>query len=534
MSELTDDQLDGLFRKSAEEFQTPFDPAAWQDMKARLDANDQQPLTGGASQVKNILRWGSLSTLLLLLIAGGWSIYQSGSSASSATKQERKSGIVKAVTDRPEKSDAANLLTNERAAPTQSIRTPEQGAIDSGPAVDPEKVTPGRSTLESHKDAMPSIAATGGVITEKVSSARPRAREESEYDAFVSAAEKKRVAHQSLDKLPIVASNVPTASSRNLSKGNAPTTNSSDRKWRKSAAASDLTADLDRTYRSKARPKTDRQPDTNTRVVKPLSQATGSENDLSEEVNEPTAVSLPALTELAILPAKWAQPQGSINRLVEEQPGMEDAKIAPRPASMRGLSVRFAVSPDLSGIGLKNFARPGTNIGLMLEYRLASRWSVQAGLIQSTKVYKASTSDYEVPAGWWKAPLKTPESVDGRCTMVDIPINIRYDAVIKPRLNGALPSRWFVSGGVTSYIMENENYYYFYPPHTYNQPTEYSVNSGGYGFSNLNLSVGYERSISRRLSWQIEPFMKIPLKGVGTFKVRLLSTGTFFSLRYKL
>ena len=41
MSELTDDQLDGLFRKSAEEFDPPYDPAAWQDMKTRLDAHDQ-------------------------------------------------------------------------------------------------------------------------------------------------------------------------------------------------------------------------------------------------------------------------------------------------------------------------------------------------------------------------------------------------------------------------------------------------------------------------------------------------------------
>ena len=208
--------------------------------------------------------------------------------------------------------------------------------------------------------------------------------------------------------------------------------------------------------------------------------------------------------------------------------------IAPQPASMRGLSVRFAVSPDLSGIGLKNFARPGTNIGLLLEYRLSPHWSVQSGVIQSTKVYKALTSEYTVPADWWKSPLKLPENVDGRCTMFDIPINIRYDVVVKPRLNGALPTRWFINGGVTSYIMNTENYHYTYPPHTYNQPEDYSASTGGYGFSNLNLSVGYERSISRRLSWQIEPFIKVPLRGVGFFKVNLLSTGTFFSLRYKL
>ena len=130
--------------------------------------------------------------------------------------------------------------------------------------------------------------------------------------------------------------------------------------------------------------------------------------------------------------------------------------------------------------------------------------------------------------------MKTPESVDGRCSMFDIPVNVRYDLIVKPQQGGRLPNRWFVSGGVTSFIMNNETYKYTYPLHTYNQTSEYSVNSGGYGFSHLNLSVGYEQSINQRLSWQVEPFMKVPMKGVGFFKVRLISTGAFFSLRYKL
>ncbi|UFH54853.1 hypothetical protein [Spirosoma sp. KNUC1025] len=75
MSELTDDQLDGLFRKSAEEFDPPFDPVAWRDMKTRLDANDRTT-TGGAVIWKKLLRWG-LPVLLVLLITGGaWYTYR--------------------------------------------------------------------------------------------------------------------------------------------------------------------------------------------------------------------------------------------------------------------------------------------------------------------------------------------------------------------------------------------------------------------------------------------------------------------------
>lgn len=166
----------------------------------------------------------------------------------------------------------------------------------------------------------------------------------------------------------------------------------------------------------------------------------------------------------------------------------------------------------------------------MLDYRLAPRWSVQAGVMRSTKVYKALPDDYDWPKAW---PV-IPESVDGRCSMLDIPINIRYDVALRPRSDGRLPDRWFVSGGVTTYYIRQEDYVYNYPAHTYNVPKGWKGRTGWNGFSQLNLSGGFERSFSRRLSWQVEPFVKVPLKGVGYFKMDLSSTGAFFSLRYKL
>jgi hypothetical protein len=50
----------------------------------------------------------------------------------------------------------------------------------------------------------------------------------------------------------------------------------------------------------------------------------------------------------------------------------------------------------------------------------------------------------------------------------------------------------------------------------------------------LNLSVGYERLLGQRWSVQAEPFVKLPLAGVGYGAVRLRSAGVFFSLRYGL
>ncbi|WP_461100021.1 porin family protein [Spirosoma luteolum] len=242
---------------------------------------------------------------------------------------------------------------------------------------------------------------------------------------------------------------------------------------------------------------------------------------------------LPGLTTVASHTALTLLPLDPLHRqpespVVAEQPGRQ-----PQPISVRGPSVRFVVSPDLSGVGLRNFSRPGTNLGLMLDYRLASRWSVQAGALWSTKRYEARTSDYTWPAHtYWKVK---PESVSGECRMIDIPLNVRYDFVNRPR-NGRF-DRWFVSSGLTSYVILEEEYNYNYAkpndPAIVNRST-YVDSTSRYGFSQLNLSAGYERAISQRLAWQVEPFLKVSLKGVGVYKVHLLSTGVFLSLRYRL
>ncbi|RZM20566.1 MAG: PorT family protein, partial [Pedobacter sp.] len=129
----------------------------------------------------------------------------------------------------------------------------------------------------------------------------------------------------------------------------------------------------------------------------------------------------------------------------------------------------------MSSIGLRNFARPGTNVGVLLEYRLAPRWSVQTGIIQSTKIYRASATDYELSDYYKKGAYTIPQGADGQCKMLDIPLNIRYDILLRPRADGRLPNRWFITGGVTSYIIEREKYVYQYTGRQVNYKTVESL-----------------------------------------------------------
>jgi hypothetical protein len=202
-----------------------------------------------------------------------------------------------------------------------------------------------------------------------------------------------------------------------------------------------------------------------------------------------------------------------------------------RPVTGGRVSVLMLVSPDATAGRGANFVQPGTNVGLLLEYRLARRWSVLAGVIRSKKLYYAPASQ---PADW---KLTMPfEAVAGRCDLYDLPVNVRFD-LMRGRSRGAETGhRVFASAGLTTYIMVREKYDYIYanPTDQRIQFRDWQGETGRYTFSHANFSVGYERRLADRWAVQAEPFVKVPLGGVGIFRVNVISTGVFLGLRYRL
>ncbi len=542
MSELTDDQLDGLFRKSAEEFEPPYDPAAWQDMKTRLDTHDRTA-PGGAPSWKNLLRWGIIGVVLLLLLGGVWFSYRTAIQSGIDSK-------LLPVDNNPQPE--ASTTTLPQRAPDLALGdiVSAQKTVANSPNDQPER------NEQLSKAGQPVVSAETNV-ERNAPDPRPDRATARVAEPKIPDADRTANAKLSAGRVP---GNVPAERSPSARSGTAVSTgvrrenrtklNRTGRKNgtrlstqrqvktglnRRETAYSSIkygvpVATLFSRKSVQAGLESKRMADGNT-------SSSIASNATVPETEKAGPVSIPTLSELAIRPARWASALAFTGRDVVAKPDTTAYKSVPKPEVMRGLSVRLVVAPDLSAIGLKNFTRPGTNVGLLLEYRLASRWSVQAGIIQSTKVYKARTADYGYVPDYLLNQHAKLERIDGRCNMFDIPINVRYDVLLRPRLNGLIPSRWFVSGGVTTYIINQEDYSYKYLNDANIYPTTplgWSTNSGGYGFSQLNLSAGYERAISKRLSWQVEPFLKAPLRSVGYFKINLLSTGAFFSIRYKL
>jgi hypothetical protein len=542
MQEPTDDQLDGLFRKSGEEFDVPFDPAAWQDLKSRLDNHDRY------SAWEHTLRWGLPVLLLLILTAGSWNAYHKQVLATSVNRPQ------------PDQVNGPSLPRSVAVTPAVSV--PPVSAKQPGPEGGQEALrttqTAGSTNPAPGNQAALSLSQPDG--RELPTSSASEVRSANRQAIPASTGDDSRPGPDTdVNPVGTVGTASPASDSRVLdrtrSAGSLPTLATTTTRGKRLRSGRDK-----RSVRQTEIPvgalasNAPAIPYPNRSSTTPTNQSVSIKRASREIHNNPDSYeSLPAtgsqtaadaasptaylsFEALSSRPGQWPKPLPFRGReIAAPEPAqlVEPQAAAGQPVSSpRGLSVRFAVSPDLSGIGLREIQRPGTNVGLLVEYRLAPRWVIQAGALRSTKVYKAYPSDYEWPSNW-TSPVR-PLSVDGSCKMFDVPVNLRYDLAIRPRSDGRLPDRWFISGGATMYYMNQEDYVYTYPAHTYNVPKEWHGKTGWNGFSQLNLSGGFERSFSRRLSWQVEPFMKVPLKGIGFFKIDLLSTGAFFSLRYKL
>ncbi|MEA5459568.1 outer membrane beta-barrel protein [Arcicella sp. LKC2W] len=207
-------------------------------------------------------------------------------------------------------------------------------------------------------------------------------------------------------------------------------------------------------------------------------------------------------------------------------PPFIDSLPRPKPTpKMARFGVRLALSPDINSIEKLETSALSSSLGLLFEYHLSKKWILQTGLTYSSKKYGGEFDYYHSWANTWQKyhPSK-PLEVDGGCKMIDIPLNLRFNSFQHAK------QTWFVSAGISSYLMLNESYTYNYkygPQKTVDWQEKTS-----YYWSTLNLSIGLEKQLTKHLTIQAEPYLKTPLIGVGRGSVNLYSSGILFSTKY--
>jgi hypothetical protein len=176
---------------------------------------------------------------------------------------------------------------------------------------------------------------------------------------------------------------------------------------------------------------------------------------------------------------------------------------------------------DISTIKFQSVKTAGYNLGILLGYQLNKKLAIETGAIWDKKFYYSdgkyfNTSKIYLPAN------SVIDDVDGNCAMIELPINIKYNFKSSGR------TTWFSLIGFSSYLMKKENYdYTLENGGVYTNGSRTYTNSSTNWLSVMNLSVGYSHTFGKRKTsaLRIEPYFKIPLKGMGIGSLPITSSG---------
>ncbi len=199
-----------------------------------------------------------------------------------------------------------------------------------------------------------------------------------------------------------------------------------------------------------------------------------------------------------------------------------------KPKSSHYFYVGLSVAPDVSFIHFQKTSVLGLGAGVLLGYHINNKLSVETGLMLDKKNYYTAGKYFDKS----KLPYGNNinlKDVEGYCKMAEIPINIRYT------FNTKATHSFYGIAGLSSYIMGNQFYEYGYTWMTnYYSKIYRSEKVAVYPFSVVNLGIGYEKKIGHNTNIRIEPYMKVPLAGLGAGSLKIASTGLYVTLTKKI
>jgi len=213
------------------------------------------------------------------------------------------------------------------------------------------------------------------------------------------------------------------------------------------------------------------------------------------------------------------------NKIKEDEPSKTIVSLKPHKRFYIGLETGI----DATTVKFQKVKNAGSGYGLLLGYELNKKWSIETGIFRDKKLYYTEGQYFS------KEKLYVPSNsditdVNGDCKMYEIPVALKYNLPSKK-------SQWFVTAGVSSYFMKNEDYnydyYYYNTGYTVTRYKSYTASTSSF-FSVAQLTGGYSRHLGKIVDLRIEPYVKIPIKQVGIGKLPLLSAGLNVGITKKL
>jgi hypothetical protein len=527
MIELPDDELDKLFRKSSEELDPTYEPDDWNDLRKLLDKQDGRTPAGWWK------KWWPLGVLALLIPAG--IVLYSFEGGNGGKEQGGAAVMLKSGNEKTEDGGSERGVVEDggvKAAGGESGTASESGVVkEAGVGNESEssrgRVEDARKENARVDDGNPAVSNGNKVVGRENKVAGDS---KADIKNKLKTSEKEAGKSSSKSELNAAVGNGRKSLPRSQSKAGGVYLEPNRSKVEGGDGALSIINNEKVRNRETSLPQATGRKDGNVVTQTPVEMQPVSAGESLSDADEQgrTLISASALNSKGL---KWnALLLPGIFEPVYE---LAEPPAPPRQPSMSAddrplLAIRFGYSPDLSTVGLKDFTKPGTSVSLLVEYSVLPRLYLQSGAVWSRKDYYAPAEAYQLPKKGTYPPLAL-SGIDGVCKVLEIPLNVRYDIAFGER------SRWFATGGFSSYHMNSEKYkYYYIDPNDPNAKWAPGWNgkTGWYWLSHANVSAGYEYRISKKLSLLAEPSIRMPLKRVGYGKVNLITTGLWLSVRY--
>jgi hypothetical protein len=182
------------------------------------------------------------------------------------------------------------------------------------------------------------------------------------------------------------------------------------------------------------------------------------------------------------------------------------------------IGVTLSAGTDVSFVKINNAGQFKPAYGAGLNYDINKHLTVASGFYVSKKIYSASPSDYKFPNGYVYPNLV---NIQANCNVYEIPVSVYYN------FKAAKNHSWLAAVSLSSLLMKKETYDYQYKTAagvSYNYVNTID-NENKHYFAVLTLSGGYKYKLNNRFAFVAEPYVKLPLAGIGEGKIKLNSTG---------
>src|ERR1700722_7234030 len=184
---------------------------------------------------------------------------------------------------------------------------------------------------------------------------------------------------------------------------------------------------------------------------------------------------------------------------------------------------------DVSTVEFQSVKSTGYTAGILLGYQLNKKLSIESGLLVDKKFYYTDGKNFSTKQIYINQNTSILNAT-GNCYMLELPINLKYNWTSTQKSN------WFSTLGMSTYFMKKENYDFTVEEYGSTWPTGWESynNSTVNWFGVINLSAGYMHTLGKTGSLRVEPYLKIPVQGLGIGNLSIWSTGVYVCFAKKI